>query len=88
VDNGRNYTMLTSDVLLSFSLANGMISSDLKCMRFITDYPVSSSFLKREKGRLPYSVFKATGNDVRFVKPLFKKRAPTVFFLYPSYVNL
>lgn len=57
-------------------------------MRFITENPVSNAFLKREKGRLPYSVFKATSNEVRFMKSLFKGRAPCVFFLYPSYVNL
>jgi len=49
---------------------------------------VSQAFLKREKGRLPYSVFKASADFVKFVKSSFKGRPPTVFFSYPSYVNL
>ena len=43
--------------------------------------------MKREKGRLPYSVFKATANDIKFIKSAFKCRPPTAFFTYPSYVN-
>jgi hypothetical protein len=64
-----------------------MISSELKCIKFISDNPVSAAFLKREKGRLPYSVFKSTLPEIRFIKSLFKGRAPTVFFIYPNYVN-
>lgn len=63
-----------------------MLSSQHKCFNFILDYPVSNSFLKREKGKLPYSVFKATTKEIRFMRSIFKGRAPTVFFVYPSYV--
>lgn len=48
---------------------------------------MSQAFLKREKGRLPYSVFKASSEFVKFIKSKFKGRPPTVFFSYPSYVN-
>ena len=32
-------------------------------------------------------MFKATAPEVRYIKSLFKGRAPTVFFIYPTYVN-
>ena len=48
---------------------------------------MSSAFLKREKGRLPYSVFKPTADTVKFIKSQYPDRPPTVFFSYPSYVN-
>jgi tubulin polyglutamylase TTLL4 len=86
-DSGPGYVQFTVRALSSFAVGNGMISSELKCVKFITDNPVSSAFLKREKGRLPYSVFKATQAEVRFIKSLFKGRAPTVFCIYPNYVN-
>ena len=54
--------------------------------KFITDNPVSAAFLRREKGKLPYSVFKSTADEVRFIKSAFRGRPPTVFFPYPSYV--
>jgi len=60
IDNGDNYTPFTLKALSHFTMGNGMIVSDLKCINFITENPVSAAFLKREKGRLPYSVFKAT----------------------------
>lgn len=44
--------------------------------------------MKREKGKLPYSVFKPTNDNVNFVKSAFKGRPPTVFFEYPSYVSI
>jgi hypothetical protein len=55
---------------------------------FILENPVSAAFLKREKGKLPYSVFKPTNDVVNFMKSTFKGRPPTVFFEYPSYVSL
>lgn len=59
---------------------------DFKVKKFIFENPVSSAFLKKEKGRLPYSVFKATNDNVKFIKSNFKGRPPTAFFSYPSYV--
>jgi len=58
-----------------------------KVKKFILDNPISSAFLRREKGKLPYSVFKSTADDIRFQKSGFKGRPPTVFFPYPGYVN-
>ena len=63
------------------------IDVDYKVKKFILENPVSSAFLKREKGRLPYSVFKATSENVKFMKSAFKGRPPTAFFSYPSYVQ-
>lgn len=59
-DTGSDYIDFTEKNLSKFTIGNGMISKELLCMKFITDNPVSAAFLKREKGRLPYSVFKAT----------------------------
>ena len=58
-----------------------------KVERFIEENPVSQAFLKREKGRLPYSVFKPTAEVVRFIKSKYNGRPPTILFAYPSYVN-
>ena len=49
---------------------------------------MSAAFLKREKGKLPYSVFKPTNDIVHFLKSTFKGRPPTAFFEYPSYVSV
>jgi len=54
---------------------------------FINNNPVSAAFLKREKGRLPYSVFKASNEQIKFIKSKFKGRPPTVFFSYPVYIT-
>jgi len=61
--------------------------SHSKVTRFIIANPVSAAFLRREKGRLPYSVFKATAPEVQFLKSEFKGRPPTAFFPYPTYVH-
>lgn len=61
--------------------------TDHKVKTFIIDNPVSAAFLKREKGKLPYSVFKPTSDNVTFYKSAFKGRPPTVFIEYPSYVS-
>jgi len=58
-----------------------------KVRNFIADNPVSAAFLRREKGKLPYSVFKSTADEVRFIKSAFRGRPPTVFFPYPTYVQ-
>lgn len=44
-------------------------------------------FIKREKGRLPYSVFKPHASDSTFLQSLFHDRPATAFFQYPSYVK-
>ena len=64
------------------------MKKDTLVKNFIIENPVSAAFLKREKGKLPYSVFKATAQMVHFMKSGFKGRPPTVFFEYPSYVSV
>ena len=44
-------------------------------------------FLKKEKGRLPYSVFKPHAEKVYFLKSIFDQRPPTAFFPYPKYTK-
>ena len=50
--------------------------------------PINPSFIRREKGRLPYSVFKPHSNEVYFLKSIYEGRPPTAFFPYPAYVHL
>ena len=54
---------------------------------FIRGNPINSVFIRREKARLPYSVFKPHSNQVTFLKSIFENRPPTAFFPYPTYVN-
>ena len=58
-----------------------------KVSLFIQGNPLNSVFIRREKARLPYSVFKPHSNHVTFLKSIFENRPPTAFFPYPSYVN-
>ena len=50
--------------------------------------PVNKTFLRREKGRLPYSVFKPSNNLQPFLKSIYEGRPPVVFFQYPPYVGI
>lgn len=59
-----------------------------KVEKFLLDNPLNTMFLKREKGRLPYSVFRPQSLDTYFLKSLFSGRPPTAFFPYPSYVKI
>jgi len=60
-DSEDDYNRPTSDNLGRHDIGDGqLINPMLKVAEFITNNPVSASFLKREKGKLPYSVFKAT----------------------------
>jgi hypothetical protein len=45
-------------------------------------------FIKREKGRLPYSVFKPHAQDSTFLESIFEGRPATAFFQYPPYVKI
>ena len=45
-------------------------------------------FIRREQGRLPYSVFKPHNKETTFLKSLFENRPPTAFFQYPPYVKI
>jgi tubulin polyglutamylase TTLL4 len=49
--------------------------------------PINPMFIRREKGRLPYSVFKPHSQDVLFLKSIFDNRPPVAFFQYPIYVK-
>jgi hypothetical protein len=49
--------------------------------------PINLTFIRRERGRLPYSVFKPSNNQVTFLKSIFEGRPPVAFFQYPSYVK-
>jgi len=58
-----------------------------KVEQFIERYPMSAAFIKKEKGKLPYSVFKPSSNSLFFIKSVFDKRPPTAFFPYPKYTK-
>ena len=49
--------------------------------------PLNMSFIRREKSRLPYSVFKPHATEITFLKSIFENRPPTAFFQYPPYVK-
>jgi len=51
-----------------------------KVEEFLFDNPVSMTFIKREKGKLPYSVFKPHSSDLTFIKSIYEGRPPTAFF--------
>jgi hypothetical protein len=38
---------------------------------FMERHPVNPTFIRREKGRLPYSVFKPHSQEVPFLKSIF-----------------
>lgn len=59
-----------------------------KVASFIDKNPINPVFIKREKARLPYSVFKPHSQHVYFLKSIFVNRPPTAFFPYPNYVHL
>jgi len=49
--------------------------------------PVNPLFIRRERGRLPYSVFKPHSTEIPFLKSIFENRPPVAFFQYPAYVK-
>ena len=59
-----------------------------KVAAFIERNPLNQVFIKREKARLPYSVFKPHAHEVFFLKSIFAHRPPTAFFPYPNYVHM
>jgi hypothetical protein len=58
-----------------------------KVQNFLINNPLCQTFIKKEKGRLPYSVFKPHAEKVVFLKSVFDKRPPTAFFPYPKYTK-
>ena len=62
--------------------------SRYKVQMFIELNPINPVFIRREKARLPYSVFKPHSQEVSFLKSIFEGRPPTAFFPYPQYVHL
>ena len=62
--------------------------SRYKVQMFIELNPINPVFIRREKARLPYSVFKPHSQEVSFLKSIFEGRPPTAFFPYPPYVHL
>jgi hypothetical protein len=55
--------------------------------KYLATNPLNMAFIRREKGRLPYSVFKPHSQETTFLKSIFENRPPTAFFQYPSYVK-
>ena len=74
---------LTTDKLEYLNKFNPME----KVQNFLVDNPLCQVFLKKEKGRLPYSVFKPHAEKVCFLKSIFDKRPPTAFFPYTKYTK-
>lgn len=55
---------------------------------FLQNNPLCHTFIKKEKGRLPYSVFKPHSETIYFVKSIFDKRPPTAYFPYSRYCKV
>lgn len=49
---------------------------------------MNQKFVTKEKGQLPYSMFKPHSSQVSFLKSIFEGRPPVAFFQYPSYVGI
>jgi tubulin polyglutamylase TTLL4 len=64
-----------------------VLYSIMKVSNFIENNPLNQVFIKREKARLPYSVFKPHSQEAYFLKSIFAGRPPTAFFPYPAYVH-
>jgi len=47
---------------------------------FLQANPLNLMFIKREKGRLPYSVFKPHAQETTFLQSIFSGRPTTAFF--------
>ena len=62
--------------------------AELKVENFIENNPLNLVFIRREKARLPYSMFKPHAQNIYFLKSIYSNRPPTAFFPYPSYVQL
>lgn len=58
-----------------------------KVSNFINSNPLCQTFIRKEKGRLPYSVFKPHSETLHFIKSIFDKKPPTLFFPYPKYTK-
>ena len=63
-------------------------NSDEKVELYMSQNPIDTSVVRKDKGKLPYSVFKATADKVTFIQSIYKKRPPTIFFHYPKYVGV
>lgn len=50
--------------------------------------PLNMAFIRREKGKLPWSVFRNHSSETTFLKSIFENRPPTAFFQYPSYIKI
>lgn len=59
-----------------------------KVEAFMQNNPINPNFIRREKARLPYSVFKPHSREVYFLKSIYEGRPPTAFFPYPGYVKI
>lgn len=59
-----------------------------KVNQFLQRNPLCQEFIRKEKGRLPYSVFKPHSENIYFIKSIYDKRPPTVFFPYPKYTKV
>ncbi len=63
-------------------------NSEAKVNTYLDANPLNLLFIKREKGRLPYSVFKPHAQELTFINSVFEGRPATAFFQYPSYVKI
>lgn len=91
VNDEADAMRVTAETLAELRSEQAQLSMNDQIIRkvgaFMQRNPVNPTFIRREKGRLPYSVFKPHSNEVPFIKSIFEGRPPTAFFQYPTYVR-
>ena len=48
---------------------------------------MNEQFYRKERNRLPTSVFKPTSTQTYLLNSVFKTQPPTIFFAYPEYIT-
>lgn len=74
--------------LSKLRMIDNPLTMSQKVVNFLRDNPMRQTFLRKQRGRLPYSVFRPHAQQVCFLKSIFSKRPPTVYFPYPKYCKI
>jgi hypothetical protein len=80
-------TVANSELTIDNLSEINQVNQIAKVKEFIKKNPINHGFIRKEKGKLPYSVFKPSSESVFFIKSVFDKRPPTAFFPYPKYTK-
>jgi hypothetical protein len=70
-----------------FVLTDQQVDSNQKVIDFLQSNPINEQFYKKERNRLPASVFKPTSAHTFLLKSVYKTQPQTIFFAYPEYIT-